>query len=367
MPTIAPKRPGSHQAIAAGLGLPPAFATPDPADDPVGTIDRTLDVAREMLGMDAAYLADMREGVQRYRRVTGDGESFGIRTGESAPLEGAYGEALADGRSDHVRRDATTHTGVNGPAVAERGEIGAYVGVPVHLSDGSLFGTFCCLSHAPMPSLQGRDVRFMHVLAELLADQLEREDRASHAWLMAAAAGSVQALLDGLTARDGYTGAHSHAVVDLAQAIGRRLELDDIPLVNLHWTAVLHDIGKLGVSDAILRKPGKLTDAERLEMRRHAEIGERIIAATPEFAHLARSIRAEHERWDGGGYPDGLVGEEIPLSSRIVFVSEAYHAMTSDRPYRAALPAAEARRELERNSGTQFDPTVVDAALAILP
>jgi HD-GYP domain-containing protein (c-di-GMP phosphodiesterase class II) len=200
----------------------------------------------------------------------------------------------------------------------------------------------------------------------MIADQVDPDARLSDAWLIAAAAGSPSALLDALAARDGYTGAHSQAVVDLALAIGRHLELDDIRLTNLHWTALLHDIGKIGISEAILRKPGKLTEEERLEMRRHAEIGERIIASTPELAHLARSIRAEHERWDGTGYPDGLLGEEIPLISRIVFVSDAYRAMTSDRPYRTAMPAAEARRELERNAGSQFCPSVVIAALAVL-
>jgi HD-GYP domain-containing protein (c-di-GMP phosphodiesterase class II) len=368
MRSIAPKSPESPDAIAARLGLPSAFAMPEAptAGDPERTIDRTLDTAREMLGMDVAYLADLRDGVQLYRRVTGDGESFGIRSGESVPLEGTYCEALTAGRLDNIVNDAGTHPVVKDLAITERSGIGAYVGMPVHLSDGSLFGTFCCLSHAPMPSLQQRDVRFMGLLAELLADQLEREGRAKHAWLMAAAAGSVEALLAGLTARDGYTGAHSHAVVDLALAIGRRLDLDEIRLTNLHWTALLHDIGKLGIPEAILRKPGRLTDAERLEMRRHAEIGERIIAATPELAHLARGIRAEHERWDGAGYPDGLKGEEIPISSRIVFVSDAYHAMTSERPYRAARTPAQARRELQRTAGSQFCPAVVEAALAIL-
>jgi HD-GYP domain-containing protein (c-di-GMP phosphodiesterase class II) len=128
----------------------------------------------------------------------------------------------------------------------------------------------------------------------------------------------------------------------------------------------MHDIGKLGVSDAILRKPGTLTEAEWVEMRRHAEIGEHIIASTPELAHLAPTIRADHERWDGAGYPDGLAGEQIPLASRIVFVSDAYHAMTSERPYRAPLTPTEARGELERNAGSQFCPTVVAAALEVL-
>ena len=101
-------------------------------------------------------------------------------------------------------------------------------------------------------------------------------------------------------------------------------------------------------------------------MRRHPVIGERIIAAIPPLAHLAPAIRAEHERWDGGGYPDGLAGDRIPMASRIVFACDAWHAMTSDRPYRAAMPRGAARAELIDNAGSQFDPEVVDALLSAL-
>jgi putative nucleotidyltransferase with HDIG domain len=317
-------------SLAPAARFTPAIPDVDPEAGFQQTVERALDAAREMLEMDVAYLAELRGEVLYCRHTTGAAESFGLRPGD--PVGDAAG-------------------------------LGGSVGVPVRTSDGTLFGTLGCLSHSA-PALQQRDVRFMEVLATLIADQLEREARNRHAWRMAAAAGSAQALLAGLAARDGYTEEHSKAVVDFALAIGRRLGLAD--LRNLEWAALLHDIGKIGVSDAILRKPGKLTEEEWVEMRRHAEIGERIIAATPELAHLARTVRAEHERWDGTGYPDGLMGHEIPLASRIVFVSDAYHAMTSDRPYRAALPAAEARAELERNAGTQFDPTVVAAALAVL-
>ncbi len=202
--------------------------------------------------------------------------------------------------------------------------------------------------------------------ANAITDRLQADEREGHAWQMAAAAGSAQALLAGLAARDGYDGERSQAVVDLALAIGRRLGLGGIALTNLHWAALLHDIGKLGVPEAILNKPEKLTEAEWAEMRRHAEIGERIIASTPELAPLARVIRAEHERWDGDGYPDGLFGEEIPLASRIILVSEAFCAMTSQRPYRPPLSVCDARAEIERNAGTQFCPTAAGAALAVL-
>jgi HD-GYP domain-containing protein (c-di-GMP phosphodiesterase class II) len=200
----------------------------------------------------------------------------------------------------------------------------------------------------------------------MIADGLEHEQRKREDWQLAAATGSAYALLESLAAGEDYDAARSHALVELALAVGRRLGVERVQLANLHWVALLHDVGKLGVSDAILGKPGPLTEDEWIEVRRQADIGERIIASTPELAHLATSIRAEHERWDGTGYPDGLAGMEIPFISRIVFVCDAYHAMTSARSYRARLSAAEARAELERNAGTQFCPTVTGAVLALL-
>ena len=200
----------------------------------------------------------------------------------------------------------------------------------------------------------------------MIGGGLEREERKRAKWELAAATGSAYALLTSIAAAEGYSEARSSAVVALALAVGRRLGVEGIQLANLHWVALLHDVGKLGVSDAILAKPGPLSETEWVEVRRHADIGERIIASTSELTHLATTIRAEHERWDGAGYPDGLAGTEIPLISRIVFVSDAFHAMTSERPYRTARTPAEARAELERNAGSQFCPTVTAATLAVL-
>lgn len=128
--------------------------------------------------------------------------------------------------------------------------------------------------------------------------------------------------------------------------------------------AELHDVGKFAIPDAILGKPGALTDDEWELVRRHPVVGQRILAAAPALVHLAEIVRATHERFDGRGYPDGLVGAEIPLVARVVAVCDAFDAMTANRPYRPALSAEDALAELRRCAGTQFDPAVVAAFLA---
>jgi response regulator RpfG family c-di-GMP phosphodiesterase len=328
-------------------------------------MERAAETAREMLGMDMSYIADTRAGLQHYVHVTGD-ESFGAEAGRSVALEGTYCGLLLDGELDNVVRDSSRDPVVAELPITETSRIGAYIGVPVVLSNGETYGTFCCLSHEPVPELRERDVRFLEVLAQMVADQLEEQERAGELRRMAIAAGSVGALLAALQARDGYTEEHSTAVVELALAVGRHLGLDGAALGDLEYAALLHDIGKIGVPDAVLGKPAPLTAEEWVEMRRHPEIGEGIVASMPELSHLRAVIRAEHERWDGGGYPDGLKGDEIPLGAQIVLACDAFHAMTSDRPYRSAMAVEEAIAEIERNAGTQFSPVVAAAAVAVI-
>jgi HD-GYP domain-containing protein (c-di-GMP phosphodiesterase class II) len=142
--------------------------------------------------------------------------------------------------------------------------------------------------------------------------------------------------------------------------------MDPSALRDLRYGAVLHDIGKIAVPQAILAKPGPLDPAERAIMERHPLVGEQILAPVEFLAGVAALIRHEHERWDGAGYPDGLAGDDIPLGARIIFACDAYHAMLSERPYRDALPDDQARGELSANAGSQFDPLVVNALLAVL-
>jgi HD-GYP domain-containing protein (c-di-GMP phosphodiesterase class II) len=177
---------------------------------------------------------------------------------------------------------------------------------------------------------------------------------------------TIEALSTALTARDGYTGEHSEETLGLVAEICKELRLAPDACEYIADVALLHDIGKIGIPNEILHEPGKLNDEQWDIMREHPVIGERIVVTIPGLEEVARAIRHEHERWDGGGYPDGLVAGEIPLASRIVLVCDAFHAMTSDRPYRMAMSVDEARLELSKNAGSQFDPTVVGALLNVL-
>jgi PAS domain S-box-containing protein len=177
---------------------------------------------------------------------------------------------------------------------------------------------------------------------------------------------ALEALLAALDARDHYTGAHSEAVVDLSRAVALRLDLSEPKVEEVTQTALLHDIGKVGIPDSVLLKAGPLTELEWELMREHPAIGARIVSGLKPLAHLAPAVRAEHERWDGGGYPDGLSGTAIPVASRITFACDAYHAMISDRPYRKSLGHETATERLQNNAGSQFDPDVVSALIDVL-
>jgi two-component system, cell cycle response regulator len=159
---------------------------------------------------------------------------------------------------------------------------------------------------------------------------------------------------------------HMHDVAQLARLVGTHMGLDAEDLDVVVRAAELHDIGKVAVPDAVLHKRGPLDDAEWSFIRQHTIIGERIVGAAEALRPVGRVVRASHERWDGGGYPDGLAGEAIPLGARIVFACDAWDAMTCDRDYRSALSAHEAADELRTNAGTQFDADVVAALLAVV-
>ena len=330
------------------------------------SVERTMAMAREALGMDVAFVSEFAEDRMEFRALEGDAESFGWREGGGVPLEGTFCKRVVEGSLPGVVPDARSDGRVSGLEVTREAGIGSYVGVPLRFSDGRVYGTLCCLSHEPDARLQERDAKFVGVLARLVADQIEREDLEAERRRLEARATGVGALLAALAARDGYTGEHSEAVVGHAVAVARRMGLPEAGVTEVEQAALLHDIGKIGVGDAILNKPGPLTDAEWEIMRMHPAIGEEIVASTKDLSHLAPAIRADHERWDGGGYPDGLSGEEIPIASRIVLVCDAFHAMTSDRPYRKALGVEEALGELRKNAGSQFCPRTVEAFVGVV-
>jgi HD-GYP domain-containing protein (c-di-GMP phosphodiesterase class II) len=168
--------------------------------------------------------------------------------------------------------------------------------------------------------------------------------------------GGVASLVMLLDLRDDGTGQHSTTVVELCEQVARRVGVCGDELEHLRIAARLHDLGKIGVPDQILHKPGPLSDAEWSIMRAHPVWGARALEPIPDFRPASRAVRHHHEHWDGSGYPDGLAGDAIPIGARVIAVCDAYEAMTSSRPYRPALTDPAAREALVAGTGTQFDP-----------
>jgi putative nucleotidyltransferase with HDIG domain len=174
------------------------------------------------------------------------------------------------------------------------------------------------------------------------------------------------ALVATLDARDRYTAGHSAAVAIYARDIARRMDLSDADQELAHLCGLVHDVGKIGLPAGLLEKPGALSLEERRQMEQHSVIGERILRNVDDYAEIAEIVRHHHERVDGNGYPDRLEADTIPLLARIIAVADAYNAMTSDRPYRDAMPSRVARLRLAQAVGSQFDTSVVAAFEAIL-
>ena len=330
-------------------------------------VERVVGLACELVpGIEFAWLAEIVDRYEVFRVLAGDSDAFGMHEGATMPLSGLMRNRMVHGETSYLVRDALTDPELAKlPAVSEQG-LRAFVAVPVVLSNGRVYGTLGGAGRHVGTEIADRDLRLLRELAQVLADEIEEHRELSLYRSSVEAISTLNALLAALAARDQYTGAHSEAVVDLSRAVARHLGLDPIDIEAVAQTALLHDIGKVGIPDSILLKEGPLTELEWDLMREHPAIGARIIAGLRPLAHLAPAIRAEHERWDGAGYPDGLAGEQIPVSSRITFTCDAYHAMISDRAYRKALGHEVAVQQLRENAGGQFDPVVVAALIDLL-
>ncbi len=178
--------------------------------------------------------------------------------------------------------------------------------------------------------------------------------------------GTLQALIAAVDAKDSYTAKHSMCVADHALAVGKALRLSEQELVELERACLVHDIGKIGVPERILLKPARLTEDEHRLIREHSETGASIVASVPFLRGIADVVRHHHEFWGGGGYPEGMSGTSIPRLARVIALVDAFEAMTTDRPYRPALSIEEARAEILRFRGIQFDPEIVDVFVRLL-
>ncbi len=217
---------------------------------------------------------------------------------------------------------------------------------------------------AAKPAHEDRELELLASIAR--QTRLALQTAASYESLERTFLSTVEALANALEANDEYTSSHARWITDLALKVGDELGLGPQELKRLELGALFHDIGKIGIPPRILTKAGPLTPEERALIETHPAVGERILAPIEQLGEVRLIVRCAHEHYDGTGYPDGVSGEDIPLESRIVLACDAYHAMTTDRPYRRSLGVEEARRRLVEASGTQFDPQVVDALLRVL-
>jgi hypothetical protein len=227
--------------------------------------------------------------------------------------------------------------------------------LPLFGDDGEAFGSILFLSRASSP--YGRqDLPFLSVLAALVATSVRQTLRSSGA---AQGDDFVYSLARAIEAKDPYTEGHGGRVAEYAFALGRRVGLPKADLATLYKGGFLHDVGKIGIQDAVLFKEGALTDAEYAHMKLHPEIGSQLLQAMPASDPLIPMIRHHHERWDGRGYPDGLRRDEPTLMARIVSIADAFDAMTSTRCYRPAMPVAQSLEILTEYRGTQWDPDLI--------
>ena len=196
---------------------------------------------------------------------------------------------------------------------------------------------------------------------QYLKQQVEEQSKKIRASFLNA----ITALAYALEAKDKYTIGHTQMVAEISVAIFKELGLPQADVDKIRLAGLFHDIGKIGVRESVLNKPAGLTEEEFHQLKRHCQVGEYILNPVVDDEEILKMVRHHHERYDGTGYPDGLSGEQIPLGARVLAVSDAYDAMTSERPYQTAMSAEAACAEIEHGKGTQFDPEVVDAFLRI--
>jgi two-component system cell cycle response regulator len=286
-------------------------------------------------------------------------DTFGHPAGDALLVRlGAALAAYLDGRGEAFRMGGDEFCALFRP--------GAQVAAPIIegsanalAEQGEAFRIGCSYGAITLPR-EAADV------AEALRTADQRMYAHKHSRRAPAEAQSKDVLLQAMAERHPELGHHSSVVANLARVTAASLGLSDDDVHTVELAAELHDVGKVAVPESILSKPGPLDDSEWEFIRRHTLIGERIIAAAPALQTVARLVRSSHERWDGGGYPDALAGETIPLGSRIVAVADAFEAMTSARPYSPPKSEADALRELRSCAGSHFDPVVVESFCAAL-
>ncbi|HWA55425.1 MAG TPA: HD domain-containing phosphohydrolase [Solirubrobacterales bacterium] len=241
-----------------------------------------------------------------------------------------------------------------------RTDPGSELSLPIRVA-GEIWGVMN-LEQEARGAFAEDDLLLAHIVAGQLGSAIYRCQLVEE--LEGAFLTTLGVIADAVELQDEYTAEHAGEVAELAVAVGRRMGIGGVELDRLRYGALLHDVGKIGVPGELIRKQGPLTAEEREKMDAHTAIGARMLERIPFLAPVAPLVRSAHERVDGGGYPDGLSGEEIPRAALVIAACDAFHAMTSDRSYRRAMPREAAVAELRAGAGSQFDPAVIDALIA---
>jgi diguanylate cyclase (GGDEF)-like protein len=347
----------THDRLVVAARLATKLA---PLDDPTAIARTVVDELHQAFGFFLAVIQRLDHDDATLRVVAAAGplaDSPDFLAYEQPIQEGVNGRVARTGRPaviadtttdpDYLRRDL-------------RSDPGSELSLPL-IVDGRIWGVLN-LEQLATHAFGDDDLLLADAVAAQAGAALHRAQLTDE--LESSFATTLGVLADALETKDAYTADHADGVAALALQAGRALGLGEAELRPLRYCALLHDIGKIGVRSDLLTKPGRLTPAEFEEIKEHSAIGAALLERIPLLAGVAPLVRAVHERHDGGGYPDGLAGDAIPLAARIVAVCDALHAMTSDRPYRAARPLPAALDELRRCAGTQFDPRVVEAVVA---
>ena len=359
-PASAATADAAHQRrrLAAARRLSAMLA---PLLDPEAVARATVEELSASFGWFLVVMHKLEGGVLRPIAAAGEmtdkmGES--IWQWEQAVGEGINGRAARTGEPVIVpdTLDEPDFLAPDGDELRARSELA----VPIRVA-GEVWGVLN-LEDRRKDAFGPDDLVFADLLAGHIGAALDRSRLFND--LEQAFTTTLAMLSDALERKDAYTAAHADEVADLSVAVARRLGLDEDEVRTVNYGGLLHDIGKIGIPSEIILKPAKLTDEEFEIIKQHTIIGADMLSRIPFFEDVVPVVRSAHERWDGRGYPDGLAGEEIPLGARIICACDAYNAMVTERPYKAAMRRGAAVAELARCRGTQFDPQVVEALLA---
>jgi diguanylate cyclase (GGDEF)-like protein len=323
------------------------------AESPEEVLGRSVEVTARVLATERASLWIQEEAEPR--DLVGRA-SVGYPADIDPAAGRRYPAALAHAWLERAEPFVLEPADVESFGTAPAESIDRYVVAPLRLEGGRVGALVATVGDRFIVDRQLRLLAGLAHQAKLAIESAEHFEGLERTFVS-----TVATLANALEANDEYTSSHARWISDMALLVGRELELDRDALKRLELGALFHDIGKIGIPSEILQKPGPLTDEEFEIVKAHPELGEKILAPIDRLADVRPIVRSCHERWDGRGYPDGKAGDEIPVESRIVLVCDAFHAMVTDRPYRGRLPGVEAVARLIASSGTQFDPTVVEA------